>query len=239
MRPVVVLLHSPLTTAAAWGELPVRLRARGWDVSAPEVADDEVPPYAGRYVATAAQFLAGHLGELQCVLVGHSGAGPLLPQIGFARQAAQAPVAGYLFVDAMLPRVAQASTRLDLLRVQDVTTASLLSEHLESGGTFPDWTDADLSGQIRDPQLRARVLAALRPRGLDFFAEPLPLPEDWPDAPAGYLQLSAAYDQPAATARLRGWPVRALASHHFAAVTEPDLVADEVDALLRGAVGPS
>jgi hypothetical protein len=34
-----------------------------------------------------------------------------------------------------------------------------------------------------------------------------PVPEDWPEAPCGYLRLSAAYDQEARQARSRGWPV--------------------------------
>jgi hypothetical protein len=35
----------------------------------------------------------------------------------------------------------------------------------------------------------------------------VPVPEDWPDAPCGYLQLSSAWDQQARQAELRGWPV--------------------------------
>ncbi|MFB9838104.1 hypothetical protein ACFFNX_38670, partial [Actinoallomurus acaciae] len=48
----LVLLHSPLTTASAWGALPAALGA--YDVVVPEIADDDRPPYAGRYVARAA-----------------------------------------------------------------------------------------------------------------------------------------------------------------------------------------
>jgi hypothetical protein len=36
-----------------------------------------------------------------------------------------------------------------------------------------------------------------------------PVPDDWPEAPCGYLQLSTAYDQEARQASLRGWPVAA------------------------------
>jgi hypothetical protein len=237
VSPTLVLLHSPLTTADAWGSLPDQLRSLGWDVVAPNIDTDDAPPYAGRYVAAAAQAVLGSVGSGACVLVGHSGAGPLLPQIGFARNAAQRPVSGYLLVDAMLPRVARTSTRLDVMRLEDGAAAARLAEHLEGGGAFPEWTDAELSGEITDPAARATVLATLRPRRLDFFTEPLPLPEDWPDAPVTYLQLSAAYDQPAATARLRGWPVRTVPSHHFAAVTNPAEVAPALDELVRQMVG--
>jgi hypothetical protein len=237
VSPTLVLLHSPLTTAAAWGDLPGSLRSRGWDVAAPDIGADVEPPYAGRYVAAAAQVLLGAVGSAPTVLVGHSGAGPLLPQVGFARLAAQAPVAGYLFLDAMLPRAPLTTTRLDVMRLEDEAAAESLARHLEAGGVFPDWTEDTLSEQIADPTARKRVLAALRPRRLDFFSEPLPLPEDWPDAPTAYLQLSAAYGRPAATARLRGWQVRTTRAHHFAAVTDPELVADEMDAVLRGMLG--
>lgn len=233
----MVLLHSPLTTAAAWGELPAVLRTHGWEVTAPDISDDTMPPYAGRYVAAASKALLDSVGSAPTVLVGHSGAGPLLPQVGFARHAVQAPVAGYLFLDAVLPRGPRTATRIDLMRLDDEAAAVSRSRHLESGGVFPDWTDADLAGEIPDAEARAQLLAALRPRSLDFFTEPLPLPEDWPDAPAAYLQLSAAYDRPAATARLRGWPVLTRAAHHFAALTDPAMVAVAVDALLQQAVG--
>ena len=48
-----------------------------------------------------------------------------------------------------------------------------------------------------------------------------------------YLQLSTAYDQPATTARHRGWAVASLGLHHFAALTHPETVAEALDQLLR------
>ncbi|MEO8330368.1 MAG: alpha/beta hydrolase, partial [Candidatus Nanopelagicales bacterium] len=97
---------------------------------------------------------------------------------------------------------------------------------------FPDWSEADLASEIPDPGDRALLLAGLRPRSLDFFDEPLPMPEDWPDARCAYLQLSQAYAVPAATAASRGWTVRSESLHHFAALTHPDAVANALDSLL-------
>lgn len=225
MTSTVVLLHSPLTTAAVWGEVPSLLRSRGHDVVVPEVLDDDDPPFAARYVGAVARTLQAQLGSGPCVLVGHSGAGPLLPQVGFARHAAQARVDGYLLLDAMLPRVPRAATRLELLHLEDDAFAHQLDEQLRTGGRFPDWTDEGLAEILPDPGMRRVVLTSMRPRGLDFFIEPLPQPADWPDAPVAYLQLSAAYDQAAATARLRGWTVTSLPLHHFAMLTDPDAVA--------------
>ena len=225
MNTTIALLHSPLVSAATWGDVPSELATLGLDVAVPEVLDDDEPPFAARYVARASLQLAQELPGQPLVLVGHSGAGPLLPQIGFARHAAGVPVRGYVFLDAMLPRVPQATTRLELLSLEDASFATSLAEVLSAGGRFPDWSEADLAESLPDPADRALVLAGLRPRQLDFFTEPLPAPEDWPDARCGYIQLSAAYDKPAATAKRRGWNVRAADLHHFAALTHPASIA--------------
>jgi pimeloyl-ACP methyl ester carboxylesterase len=221
----LALLHSPLTSASAWGRLPALLRGQGFDVVVPEVTDDERPSYSGRYVAHSALHLRSQLGDRGCVLVGHSGAGPLLPQVAFARRAAGATVDGYVFVDAGLPRTMHTASRLDLMASEDPEFADWLRGHLEAGGRFPSWTDAELESQIPDHDGRAALLTGLRPRGLDYFTEELPLPEDWPDAPAAYVQLSASYSVPARTAQLRGWPVVHRDLGHFAALSQPEEVA--------------
>jgi hypothetical protein len=97
----LVLLHSPLTTASAWGSLPTALGA--YDVVVPEVTDDDRPPYAARYVARAALRIASAGVRPPLVLVAHGDAGPLLPAIGAAQRAAHRMVGGYVFLDARLP----------------------------------------------------------------------------------------------------------------------------------------
>ena len=239
MEPrTVVLLHSPLTGAAAWGPLPDALHATGVQVVVVEVTDDDVPPYATRYVAAAATQISAALaaddGPAEpLVLVGHSGAGPLLAQVGFARRAAKAPVGGYVFVDAGLPRPVRAASRLELMETEDPAFAADLRGALEGGERFPAWTDTDLRGEIRDDGDRALLLASLRPRGLDFFTEPLPTPTDWPDAPCAYLQTSEAYALPARQAAARGWPTQVMNKGHFAAMTNPQDTSTALQALLR------
>src|SRR4051794_10701793 len=97
----LVLLHSPLTTASAWGSLPDRLD--GHEVVVVEVADDDRPPYATRYVPRAALELSAGAVRPPVVLIGHGAAGPLLPAVGAAQRAAHRLVGGYVFVDADLP----------------------------------------------------------------------------------------------------------------------------------------
>jgi len=222
MAPSVALIHSPFTSAVIWGGAADAMRARGFTVLVPEVLDDDEPPYASHFVARVSQQLQIAAPGERLVLVGHGGAGPLLPQIAFARQASGVPVHGYVFVDADLPRTIGSATRLDLVEAADPVGSATLSQQLADGGRVPDWTDADLVDQLPDPADRALLLAGLRPRGMDFFTEPLPVPEDWPDAPCAYLQLSDAYAAAAHTADLRGWVVRRRPSHHLWAMSDPD-----------------
>jgi len=232
---VTVLVHSPLTGPEAWGALPSVLRERGHEVAVVDVRDDDGPPYAQRFVARAAVQLRDAVGARPAVLVGHSGAGYLLPLIGSARRAARATVAGYLFVDAGLPPVRPAS-RLQLMRAEDQEFAEQLEAQLRAGVAFPDWSDDDLEDLVPDDDARRALVTSLRPRGSDFFVEDLPVAPDWPDAPCGYLRLSSSYDRAARSARQRGWPVLdgpdTRPGGHFAAVAAPSSVAHDLDALL-------
>lgn len=65
-----------------------------------------------------------------------------------------------------------------------------------------------------------------------MFAEIHPPAPRWPDAPAAYLQLSEAYEDPAARARERGWPVIERTSHYLALLTEPSRVAGSLRELI-------
>jgi hypothetical protein len=223
----IVLAHSPLTGPQAWGLLPDALRATGATVVVLDT-DDRTPPYAASYVADAArQITAADPGE-PVVLVAHSGAGYLLPQIGATQRAARRGVAGYVFLDAGVPH-ARGATRLGLLRVEDTEFAAELDAVLDAGGVFPTWTDADLADLVPDDDVRRALVGSLRPRGRDFFLEPLPCPPDWPDAPCAFVRLSAAYDGPARVARSRGWTVVEAAADqpgaHFAPCADPAGVA--------------
>jgi hypothetical protein len=221
----VVLLHSPLLTAAAWGDWPAELERTGVAVLTLDVQGDLAPPYAAAYIASSAtQIAAATAARDALVLVGHSGAGPLMPQVATACRAGRRPVRGYVFLDAGLPR--PGASRLDLMATEDAESATALRDHLTAGGRFPDWTADDIADSLPDPAARALVVASMRSRDLTFFTEAIPGPDDWPDAPCGYLQTSSAYDQPAGVAARRGWPVEHLDAGHFAPLAAPtDLAA--------------
>lgn len=232
----VALLHSPLVTAATWGELPDALRAHGLDVVVIAVDADAERPYAPRYVASAALQLAAAAARAPLVLVGHSGAGPLLPSVGGSRRAARQAVGGYVFLDAGLPRAG--ASRLDLLEAEDRGMATKFRADLESGPAFPRWRDRDLVEDLPAATAREIVLGGMRPRGLDFFTEALPHPPDWPDAPCAYLRTSDTYLHWARVAELRGWAGGTFLPNgrgaHFAALREPaGLAASLVELLER------
>ena len=159
--------------------------------------------------------------ERPLVLVGHSGAGLLLPAV---QQVTARAVAGYMFVDAGIPR--DGASRLEFMDAESPEWAQQLRQLLVSGGRFPSWIDEDLRELIPDARLHQGLLAELRPRPLAFFAEPIPVFDGWPDAPCGYLQLSQAYDVPAAQARKAGWAYRKLDAGHFHMLVDPAAVAN-------------
>jgi hypothetical protein len=220
----LVLLHSPLVGVESWGRLPEVLRRGGVGAVAVGVGTDGEAPFAEGYVRGAVVgALDGPPPADPLVLVGHSGAGPLLAAVGNGLKARGRPVGGYLFCDAGLPE--DGASRLDLLAVEDPEMAAAFRAGLERGGRFPTWSDADLEPVVPDPAARAALVGSLRPRGLAFFTEPLPASAGWPDAPCGYLRLSAVYDRWAEVAAARGWPTARLDAGHFHPLVDPDGVA--------------
>ncbi|WUH99621.1 hypothetical protein OHR68_40060 [Spirillospora sp. NBC_00431] len=96
----LVLLHEPNATAAAWGDLPEMLRSYGLDVIAPDVPDATGP----RYIARVSLTITATDPAPPLALAAYGTAGPLLPGIALAQRAAHRPIAGYVFIDADLPR---------------------------------------------------------------------------------------------------------------------------------------
>lgn len=216
-----VLLHSPLTGPGAWGQLPIRLRESGYGTVVIDVHDDVEAPFAERYVTRAADQISDIQPAPRMVFVAHSGAGPLLPPIAALLSEDQRPPGGYVFLDAGIPRAGNPS-RLDLLREEDGRLAAEFLDSLEAGARFPMWAVDELTDIVPNSQDRVDLVQSLRPRGRDFFTEPLPALDDWPDAPCGYLRTSAAYDHWARVAEQNGWPVVHRELGHFAALANPE-----------------
>jgi hypothetical protein len=228
MNAAFALIHSPLVGPLSWAPVAAELRRRGVTAVVPALDDDGGgrTPFWQQHAEAASRALRAEPAASPLVLAGHSGAGPLLPAI---RERLDRPAAGYLFVDAGIPR--DGASRLDLLARELPEAAEPLRAHLAGGGRFPEWTDEDLQEVIPDRALRRGVLAELRPRPLTFWEEPIPAFPGWPDAPCGYLRLSPAYAVPAAEAQERGWACRTLDGGHFHMLVDPVSVAGALLAL--------
>jgi len=222
--PTIVLVHSPFLGPASLRPLADALAARG----RPTVLLDlrvtvAAAPVHARMIGSFADAVSEAGLTEPAVLVGHSGAGPLLP--AFA-DALDEPVAGLVFLDAGLPtpgRSWRETVPAQLYTsMRDRSRDGLLPP-------WPDWFEPDpLPRLVPDTVLRAQIAEEAPEVPLAFLKEARPSVE-W-TGPAAYLQLSGAYDADAAAAKKLGWPVRRLDAHHLAPATEPDAVAD---ALLR------
>ncbi|MGD9890008.1 MAG: alpha/beta hydrolase [Dehalococcoidia bacterium] len=228
--PLFVLIHSPLVGPRTWSGVAARLRSRGAGVAVPVLRDrgsTSGPFWYQDALAVAAMVQALPAGR-PLVLVGHSGAGPLLPAI---RQLAERDVALYLFVDAGIP--VDGASRLDLLRDEMPEMGATLEQHLREGGRYPGWRDEDLVEVLPDDHARRQIIEEMQPRDLPFWTEPLPVFPGWPDAPCAYLQLSSGYAVPAARARSDGWLHREVDAGHFHMLADAD--AEIILDLARGA----
>lgn len=215
------LLHSPLVGGLTWRLVADQLRRLDRVVFTPTLSDfpDVNEPYWKQHSDSVARSLTEIPKDVALTLVAHSGAGPLLPAI---RQSIPNPVHAYIFVDAGIP--VKGATRLDLMRSEDADWANEFQKELEHGGRFPTWSVDDLREVVPDESLRIKLASELRPRGLDFFTEPIPVFDAWPDAPCIYIRFSAAYQWDFAQARQAGWPTYELQAGHFYMLVEPSQV---------------
>ncbi len=222
----LVLVHSPLLGPESWASVGNELGFRNWAVVIPDLEDGGASSYWRQHVQSVGRQLAPN--REPSVLIGHSGAGPLLAAI--ANDLGEG-AAALVFVDAGLP--ADESSRLEMLRSEaGGRFADEFEAHLKSGGRYPEWSDLDLAALVPGAELRAAIIESMRPRAMDFWSEPLSAPAGWMERPCAYLQLSPGYAQPARKARTLGWPVIERAANHFALVTGPAEVAGDIEALL-------
>jgi phosphoribosyl-AMP cyclohydrolase len=224
-----VLVHSPLTGPDTWELVAGVLRKRGCRVVVPDLRDDGRTPCSPQHAASVAAAAANLDGPV--VLAGHSGAGPLLPQLAAALTP---PPVVALFADAGLP--VDGANRLDLIGMEHPASVAPLAADLAAGRAFPSWSSDDLSALVPDVAVRERLVAGLRPRGLDYFTEAMTIPAAWSSVRCGYLRFSDVYDVPARIAEARGWPVVRLDANHFHPLVDPAAVADALLALASDVV---
>jgi hypothetical protein len=227
MNSLVVLVHSPLVGPSSWSMVADQLQQRKVDVLVPKLTDrdDSHFPYWDQHTESVKQALADVPQERRVVLVGHSGAGPLLPAI---HRAIAQPVAACLFVDASLPHPGR--SRLDELAINAPDLSQKLRPFLFAGGSYPTWGAEELREILPDTFIRDQLLAELHPRHLRFFEEKMP--EVWPHAPCGYMLFSEAYLRQLEQAQRAGWPSRLFHAGHFHTLVDPAAVTNGMVELL-------
>ncbi|WP_158843158.1 alpha/beta fold hydrolase [Saccharothrix deserti] len=214
-----VLVHSPYLGPASLRPLAGALAALGHPVVLLDLrVTVNAAPVHQRLIGVFADAMEDSLVEGELVLVGHSGAGPLLP--AFA-DALETPVRGLVFLDAEMPTPGRSW--------RDDAPAERMArlKEISRDGLMPRWdlwfAPEVLSAMVPDVRLLEEIVAEAPEVPLAFLKEPRPTVA-W-TGPCSYVKLSPAYDAAASAARELGWPVVELDSHHLGAVTAPDEVA--------------
>jgi pimeloyl-ACP methyl ester carboxylesterase len=218
-----VLVHSPLAGPTSWLPVAHELERRGRGAVVPSlrgVAEAAEPQW--RHVPDAVRIATSDL-QQRIILVGHSGAGLLLPVIA---DALDNEVTALILVDSFLP------PRGGRLQLGPPAFMDQLRA-MATDGRLPPWSrwfgpDA-MRELVPDERLRADLEAEMPRLPLSYFEATVPLPDDWANRrPCAYLLLSAGvYGQSAAEARAHGWSVIEIDGvQHLAIATNPIPVAE-------------
>lgn len=221
MRPMFVLLHSPVLGPRTWQPVATELEATGHQVAVPSllgIAQGE-PPFWPRVLDTVGQQLRDTDPARPVVLVPHSNAGFFVPLLVTELEV---EVRGCILVDAALP------ARAGETRVVPAGAFPFLREMAE-GGVLPPWTqwwdDEDARALFPDEATRQAVTAEQPRLPLAYFEQSVPVPARWDERPCAYVQFSSPYDEVAVQARERGWTVEHLPAQHLHMLTDPTGVA--------------
>jgi hypothetical protein len=218
--PAFVLVHSPLVGPSTWHPVARELQSRARRAVVPslvDVAGAQAPQWqhACRAVEAGTATIPGPV-----VLVGHSGAGLLLPTIAHA---ISAPVAAMLFVDTFLPPPTGTATLLPPEFLDELRARA-------RNGVLPPWSqwfgDDVMSELVPDAAMRALLEADMPHLPLSYFEGKPPVTAGWDRRACAYLLLSdEPYAAAADDAQARGWPITRLPNaHHLSLVTDPEAV---------------
>lgn len=229
-----VLVHSPLVGPSTWQPVARELERHDRVALVPCLVDvARAPAPQWRHVCRVVMTSTAHITR-PVILVGHSGAGLLLPTIA---DALSCPVAAMLFVDTFLPPPTG-------------TVALLPPELLDElrararAGVLPPWSrwfgEDAMRDLVADDALRARLEADMPHLPVSYFEGEPPVTEGWDRRPCAYLLLSEEpYSAAAADAKARGWPITALPNaDHLSPVTDPKTVTGSLLDLERALVEP-
>ncbi len=224
-----VLVHSPSVGPSTWQPVADALRDGGHTVVVPDLrrVGEGPPPYWPAVRDAVLASLPAKDDDL--ILVPHSNAGLFVPVLA---EALGSRVGGCVFVDAALPATSGASP------VAESGWLDVLRGKADAEGRLPPWTswfdEADVAPMFADPAIRATVEAEQPRLPLSYYEQQLPAPRGWDRMPCAYLWFGPPYDELAAEAAERGWPVLRRPGEHLHTVVDPVAVADAVVALSAG-----
>jgi pimeloyl-ACP methyl ester carboxylesterase len=217
-----ILVHSPLVGPATWRWVAEALRSSGHDVAMPDLRGAAITGAPHAVVRAALQLRA----KRPTVLVGHSGAGFVLPSIAAGLDP---PVRRLVFVDAGVPPCEG-----------EATPSADFIEQLRSlapDGSLPKWStwwgESVMENLVPDAARRAEIEAEMPAVPLAFFETAMPLPVGWCEGPGAFVLLSEPYRRDADTARSLGWPVVEDIGNHLDIVNDPESLARDLVALAR------
>lgn len=222
----MLFAHSPLLGPSSWEPAGRAARRRGRRVC---IADaTAIAEASTSFSATFVDAAMACVDDTDdpIVVVGHSGAGVYLPQIGDRLGSRRAAL---VFVDAPLPPPSGEHRT-------DSAMGILLDRHTVDGLLRPwlDWWPPDVVERLVPDSAQRRALRSDMPRlPRALYEEPVAVPPEWSTWPCGYVLLSDAYRAEADEASRRGWPVAEADAHHLAIVTDPPSVLDAIGSVVR------
>lgn len=231
-----MLVHSPLVGALTWQPVAGRLERLGHHVLTPSLAGvfAREGPFRSAFASAAAEALRSS-GAREAVLVVHSGAGTLLPDIAAEAEKAKVSVAGAVLVDAALPHPGLSWTESAPEELRDQVRA------MAKDGFLPPWhewfPEGTLEELLPDPGTRSRFREDVPRLPLAYLEEKAAaLPGPDPERGA-YLLLSPAYERQADEAGRSGFLVARREMHHLAPLTHPETVGSAVAELVGALLG--
>jgi hypothetical protein len=220
-----VLVHSPVVGPATWRWVADGLRRHGHVAVVPDLVESAVTGSPQRFAAAAVRAIGS---GRDTVVVGHSGAGAVLPLVADRLGAALRQL---VFVDAGVPPCEGTFTAggdfLPTLRA------------LADDGVLPPWSqwwpDGVMATLVPDDARRQEVEQELPHVPLDFYETSIEVPLGWCQRSCAYVLLSEAYRPDADRASALGWPVVERHGRHLDIVT----VDEEIAAMLVELVSSS
>jgi pimeloyl-ACP methyl ester carboxylesterase len=217
-----LLVHSPATGPTTWRWMGERLGELGHRTTTPDLVEAARTGAPHEFVRRTIE-AAGSDADL--VLVGHSGAGPLLPQIA---SEVRSRLRALVFVDAGLPpcegRYTVGGDFLGRLRV------------LAMYGLLPPWSSWFAPGMLEalvpGPDRRLAIAGELPRVPITFYETALVAPAGWCALPCRYVLLSESYRQDCEAAARRGWPVAERPGGHLDIATREVAICDLILSLV-------